>query len=46
MAGEGVHAWQWGMCDRGVFVAGETAIAVGGTDPTGMHEFLFYSVLR
>ena len=30
--GKGGHAW-WGAC-----VAGETAIAEGGTHPTGMHS--------
>ena len=37
------HAWQgscmvWGMHGRGACMAGKTAIAVGGTHPTGMHS--------
>ena len=32
----GGHAWQ-GACMAGGCVAGETAIAAGGTHPTGMH---------
>ena len=33
------HAWQ-GACMVGVCVVGKTAIAVGGTHPTGMHTRL------
>ena len=34
----GEHAWQRGMRGEGACVAGETAIAAGGTHPTGMHS--------
>ena len=36
----GRHAWQGGMGGRGACVAGKTAIAAGGTHPTGMHSCL------
>ena len=38
VCGEG-HAWQWG---GGACVAGETAIAAGGTHPTGMPSCFNY----
>ena len=34
----GGHAWQGGMHGRGACMAGKTAIAAGGTHPTGMHS--------
>ena len=45
------HAWQGGMHGRGMhgrgcaYVVAETATAVDGTHPTGMHScfFIFYS---
>ena len=42
------HVWQEGMCGRGdmcgkgACMAGKTAIAAGGTHPTGMHSCLFF----
>ena len=36
----GGQGWQGVMCGRGTCVAGETAIAVDGMQPTGMHSCL------
>ena len=42
------HVWQEGMCGRGdmcgkgACMAGKTAIAAGGTHPTGMHSCFFF----
>ena len=42
---KGVHAWQKGTCvakgegGMGACVAGETATAVHGTHPIGMHSY-------
>ena len=38
MHGRGVCGGGGGMHGRGACVAGKTAIAVGGTHPTGMHS--------
>ena len=54
MHGRWERTWHWGMCGRGVHgrkrvwqvggcVAGETATAVGGRHPTGMH-YCIYSI--
>ena len=40
----GGHIWQGHMW-RGAYVAGKTAIAAGGTHPTGMHSY-FHAVFN
>ena len=50
MYGGGEHVWQGGIYGRGhmwwgAYVAGKTAIAAGGTHPTGMHS-CFHAVFN
>ena len=43
MHGEGEHAWQGGVHGKVGMRAGETATAVGGMHPTGIHSCSFLS---